>query len=435
MKNRGQTRPGSGSSNRAIPRLSILIPSYNGLPYVKSVVCGLLEVLDPRDELIVSDGKSDDGTCEWLAKVTHPQLRKVTPDSGKLSMSEHWDWLSTFSKGEWVMFLGQDDFMFQNYSRTLDTLIAAAKRTGTRALVGPRSFMYWPSVNKDARFVVHRNLRLRKKSSRLSRMLAILSVSSYHSLPQMYTSSVISADLVREIRRLQSGKLILGHPQDAYLAASITRIEPSFLQSDVSFSWVGTSDKSAGWAVASEAHSIGKSSRSPQQSMLARSYLSRVARSPLSYPSWAGDFGIGENSIYFWQSVIRVDEQLGYSARSLMRKPLIRLLIAGCFLRANPGSEQFKAKLLNLTAFASHHSISQREVTVIAYIVSSLTAFPLKVVRVFTQSRHGHRRDTSTRHASGPSATELTITLANFYSRPLESEVPGDDELGPPEEL
>lgn len=54
---------------------------------------------------------------------------------------------------------------------------------------------------------------------------ALVSSISYHAGPQMYTSSIVSREVIDSVRKSQGGRLIISHPKDAFLCASKS---PSF---------------------------------------------------------------------------------------------------------------------------------------------------------------------------------------------------------------
>lgn len=60
------------------PRLSICIPTYNRLPYLRELMAGLLPQIEAAHgavELCVSDNASTDGTAAYLKTLSHPSLR------------------------------------------------------------------------------------------------------------------------------------------------------------------------------------------------------------------------------------------------------------------------------------------------------------------------------------------------------------------------
>jgi hypothetical protein len=106
---------------------------------------------------------------------------------------------------------------------------------------------------------------------------------------------------------MQGGRVFVSHPQDSNLAAIALTIDRKFLRTEVPFGWVGTSPSSAGLAISKRAE--GKASRSAEG--LAADYYSGVSKSPIEYPDYAGSFGFGDTSVYFWQSLRQASTYLG----------------------------------------------------------------------------------------------------------------------------
>jgi hypothetical protein len=108
----------------------------------------------------------------------------------------------------------------------------------------------------------------------------------------MYTTTLVSEKLISNIRLTYGGKLVLGHPQDAYLAAALLKEGKNFLFSGKPFSWVGTSTGSAGLA-------ISLSSEDNEPNSLSGEYIQSVSNSAdLAYKS-SVDFRHAVNSRYF----------------------------------------------------------------------------------------------------------------------------------------
>ena len=114
----------------------------------------------------------------------------------------------------------------------------------------------------------------------------------------MYTTTLVQKSVVDEIRADNNGGLILGHPQDAYLAASLLKKCPAFLFSGRPFSWVGTSSSSAGLA-------ISRLKRGGHEKV-AQQYLESVKGSKSLIYKAKSDFRHGINSLYFFDALENV---------------------------------------------------------------------------------------------------------------------------------
>lgn len=264
------------------------------MPYLKYAVMSVLETRFEDLELIVSLDDTEDGSREFLASIKDNRITVVKP-SNSLSMSEHWDFAQTHASGDWQMFLGQDDMMIKNYVHAFDVLSKKAEDLGIGVIVARRAYVCWPPLEvanlKALQYWRTDEVSVRDSHKFLAK--ALLSGISYHAGPQMYTTTIVSKAIIESIRTSNSGRLILGHPQDAYLAAAILKQTPSFLFSGQPFSWVGTSSKSAGLAITKMA------SGAEEYGQLADEYLQSVQNSKsISYTSKL-DFRHGINARYF----------------------------------------------------------------------------------------------------------------------------------------
>ncbi|CAN5224173.1 hypothetical protein BH10PLA2_BH10PLA2_23980 [soil metagenome] len=59
----------------SIPRISVLVPVYNGMPYLPETIDSLLQQTFDDFEIIVLDDGSTDAGAEYLAKLNDPRLR------------------------------------------------------------------------------------------------------------------------------------------------------------------------------------------------------------------------------------------------------------------------------------------------------------------------------------------------------------------------
>lgn len=345
------------------PFFSLLIPTKGGSRFLTKTLSTILGALTEHCELLVSSDRQDPLGAE-LARVRDKRLRVLESPDG-MSMSEHWDWLQLRANGEWQMFLGQDDALQPYFERELVRLTGLAQRYETRAIVARRAFMMWEGIedsygNTRAQYLARSRVDLRH--SNFDAVLAILNIRSYHHLPQAYTSSIVRADLLKEIRDKQGGKLFVGHPQDASLSASITQLEKTYLYSHIPISWVGTSSASAGLAI-SKIYSRSEASTSRDRSAirfeLADKYVDSVTRGGgPKYPSFAGDFRLGERSVYFWQAKACVASVTGYlkTLNLLLSRPVVLLVLSGVWSRTARKAPLAKKEAIN--TLAEIHSLS-----------------------------------------------------------------------------
>lgn len=92
------------------PLVSVVVPIYNGLPYLIEAIDSVLAQTYSNIELVLVDGGSSDGSREWVEAFEHPRvikeyLEKGTPAAGT------WTRASELATGEYVKLLCQDDLL------------------------------------------------------------------------------------------------------------------------------------------------------------------------------------------------------------------------------------------------------------------------------------------------------------------------------------
>jgi glycosyltransferase involved in cell wall biosynthesis len=236
-------------------KYSVIIPTKNSMPYLKFAVESALGHTRADFELIVSVNHSTDSTLSFLRGICDSRLRIVEPPSS-LSMSEHWDFAQSHAKGEWQMFLGGDDLLMSGFMEFLDHSVQQALLTNSSVIVARRAYVTWAKAVSKGLVPLQYWGTSTSKLVRTKDFIAeaLTNEISYHAGPQMYTSCIVHKNLLDSIREHNSGNLISGHPQDAYLCAVIAKNSDTFLSIGLPFSYVGTSEKSAGRAVT---HSLG----------------------------------------------------------------------------------------------------------------------------------------------------------------------------------
>jgi glycosyltransferase involved in cell wall biosynthesis len=320
-------------------KYSIILPTKNGIPFLKYACDSVLH--DSRDdiELLVSVDSEDTVASVFLSSIKDARLRVLNPKN-KMSMSEHWDYAQLSARGKWQMFLGQDDMLMVNYGAAFDAATDLAEASGTGVVVARRAYITWPPLrekNLKALQYWATNESLLRDSKDFVRE-ALTSDISYHAGPQMYTTTLVSRGVINAIRARNDGRLILGHPQDAFLAASILRQSPNFLWLGSPFSWVGTSTKSAGLAITSKIYN-------PETSDMADAYARSVnASTKLVYESPI-DFKHGVNARYFFDALKVVWPEI-ITAKPIST-PLFKL--------------KMDAGLIATMEFASRAKVSPRE--------------------------------------------------------------------------
>lgn len=103
------------------PPVSIVLPVYNGQPYIDATMRSILTQTFTNFELIVSDNASTDGTWETLQRyASDPRVRLTRLDS-TISAQENFNHVTQLASGEFVKLVCADDIL---YPDNLDVLVS-----------------------------------------------------------------------------------------------------------------------------------------------------------------------------------------------------------------------------------------------------------------------------------------------------------------------
>lgn len=93
-------------------KLSIVIPVKNGMPYIRDAL-HILNETRISIEIIISDNFSDDGTANFLSKISDSRVKIIKPDK-PLTAAENWTFVSSKASGEYTKLLCADDTILEN---------------------------------------------------------------------------------------------------------------------------------------------------------------------------------------------------------------------------------------------------------------------------------------------------------------------------------
>lgn len=93
------------------PLVSVVVPVFNGMPYLQELVASLLDQNYPELEFVFSDGASTDGSVEYLLSLKDSRVRLVQqpPNAGAAA---NWTAATMEAHGEFTKLICQDDLLF-----------------------------------------------------------------------------------------------------------------------------------------------------------------------------------------------------------------------------------------------------------------------------------------------------------------------------------
>ena len=317
-------------SNQLTPKYSILIPTYNGVNYLPACVNTIIEQNFSNFELLISNDNSTDSTDKYLNSLSHPNIVILNPPES-MSMAEHWEWLLAHAKGEWIMFVGQDDGVQPYFFELSEKLTQIATQKKLRTIASKRAYYFWPGCEDrygDIAIQYTAFSKIRILNFRLHTLLALLGLKTYFDLPQMYTTSMFHRSIIEDAKKMQNEKVFITHPQDANLAAIGCSLEKSFLWSEVPLGWVGSSPKSAGMAIRPK----NKIDNGNEINSLKEDYISKVKNSKLICHPLVGDFELGSLSIYFWGALLQIKHLTSSRFSNLISSKIFKTFLFGSVL-------------------------------------------------------------------------------------------------------
>ena len=99
-------------SHESAPLISIIVAVFNGVKTLQQCIDSVAKQTYPNKELIIIDGGSNDGTVDLLRlNQEHITYWISEPDSG---IYNAWNKGLTQAQGEWICFLGADDFIWDS---------------------------------------------------------------------------------------------------------------------------------------------------------------------------------------------------------------------------------------------------------------------------------------------------------------------------------
>ncbi|MDA3897412.1 MAG: glycosyltransferase [Desulfobacteraceae bacterium] len=96
--------------HQAKPKISIIVVVFNGAQTLERCLYSVVHQIYPCKELIIMDGGSTDGSVELLKRYdSQIKYWESKPDRG---IYHAWNKALEHAEGEWICFIGSDDFFF-----------------------------------------------------------------------------------------------------------------------------------------------------------------------------------------------------------------------------------------------------------------------------------------------------------------------------------
>lgn len=107
--------------------VSVAMATYNGIAHIQKQVGSVLAQLQEKDELIVSDDGSTDGTRQWLDALSESDVRVKVLDGPRQGVVRNFEAAIAACKGDWIFLADQDDEWMPDKR---EAVLRCAKQTG-----------------------------------------------------------------------------------------------------------------------------------------------------------------------------------------------------------------------------------------------------------------------------------------------------------------
>lgn len=198
-------------------RFSIVIPTRNRAGKLRHALRSALAQVHDDFEVVVSNNQSRDATEEIVLAEQSQRLRYVKAPYS-MSMVDHWEFALAQARGDWTLFLCDDDALMPGALATLDQIAREHPRIEL-IQYGVINYVYDDGISIDGNYVdvprkASRQLRLKSSRRLLYQSFRRLS----GDMPK-FLNSAVRKDLIERVRR-QYGRIFWNWAPD-YASASL----------------------------------------------------------------------------------------------------------------------------------------------------------------------------------------------------------------------
>ena len=130
-------------------KFSVLLPTRNGAKYLKTCIQSILNQSYDDMELIVFDNANTDGSGLVIESFSNDNRMKHYKSQTVVSVTENWNNALNKSSGDYVLMIGDDDYLLPGFFKKLELIIERNNEPDGITFNG-YSFVY-PGVIKDSK--------------------------------------------------------------------------------------------------------------------------------------------------------------------------------------------------------------------------------------------------------------------------------------------
>tara|TARA_R110002020_G_scaffold116694_5_gene267363 strand:+ start:1351 stop:2520 length:1170 start_codon:yes stop_codon:yes gene_type:complete len=193
--------------------LSICIPTRNRQIYAISAVREMLKS-ERRDFEVVLADNSDDAAplAQFVAEIADPRLKLLPPETSVLSMRANWERIVPATSGEWISYIGDDDYLDPELCEVLRVTMGRVPNVDT--LSWGRLYFTWPDARSGqewTRMPVGSHLVGIKKEDMIRKLFFWEDASDRPSCPYGVYHGAVKRALLDDIRDTFTGQFF-AHP-------------------------------------------------------------------------------------------------------------------------------------------------------------------------------------------------------------------------------
>ncbi len=125
--------------NASLPLITVITATLNSARHLSRCIASLAHQEYPRREMVVMDGGSTDGTVELIRAAT--DVVSFWESSTDRGIYHAWNKALPHAQGEWICFLGADDYLWGPDTLVRVAEAAAARQPETRLIYGRVALM------------------------------------------------------------------------------------------------------------------------------------------------------------------------------------------------------------------------------------------------------------------------------------------------------
>lgn len=128
---------------------SVLLPTRNGGKYLENCIRSILDQMDDDVELIVSDNANTDETPSILDKYRSNTSIRILRTEQPLSVTDNWNNALHAAQGEYILMMGDDDYLLPGYFDALRDIVFARHGKPDCVLYNGYSYIAPASIAND----------------------------------------------------------------------------------------------------------------------------------------------------------------------------------------------------------------------------------------------------------------------------------------------